>query len=119
VIEKHFTDDNSREGPDHGFAMNPRTWREMVQATRELEAALGDGVKRVEANEGETVVVQRRALRLRHALPSGHRLAPEDLEALRPCPPDAVDPRRMGAVVGRTLKTAKAEGDALRWTDLA
>ncbi|CAN7170125.1 N-acetylneuraminate synthase family protein [Phenylobacterium sp. LjRoot219] len=119
VIEKHFTDDNAREGPDHGFAMNPRTWREMVQAVRQLEAALGDGVKRVEANEGETVVVQRRALRLRAPLPTGHRLAPEDLEALRPCPPDAVDPRRLDAVVGRTLKAAKAAGDALRWTDLA
>jgi N-acetylneuraminate synthase len=51
VIEKHFTDDNTREGPDHGFAMNPRSWREMVQATRQLEAALGDGVKRVYPGE--------------------------------------------------------------------
>ena len=30
VIEKHFTDDNRRIGPDHSFAMNPRTWREMI-----------------------------------------------------------------------------------------
>jgi sialic acid synthase SpsE len=119
VIEKHFTDDNSREGPDHAFAMNPRTWREMVEATRQLEAALGDGVKRVETNEAETVVVQRRALRLRRAVPAGHRLAAEDLEALRPCPPDAVDPRGLDEVVGQSLRTAKAEGDALRWTDLA
>ena len=33
VIEKHFTDDNTREGPDHKFAMNPRTWEEMVVNT--------------------------------------------------------------------------------------
>ena len=47
VIEKHFTDDNNRVGPDHKFAMNPNTWKEMVLRTRELENALGDGIKRV------------------------------------------------------------------------
>jgi N-acetylneuraminate synthase len=119
VIEKHFTEDNARPGPDHAFAMNPRTWREMVRATSQLEAALGDGVKRVEANEQETVVVQRRALRLRADRAAGHVLAADDLEALRPCPADAVDPRGLEFVVGRRLKAAKVTGDALRWTDLA
>jgi sialic acid synthase SpsE len=119
VIEKHFTEDNARTGPDHGFAMNPLTWREMVRATRQLEAALGDGVKRVEANEQETIVVQRRALRLRHGLEAGRSIGPDDLEALRPCPADALDPRHLLSVLGRTLTTAKAAGDALRWTDLA
>jgi sialic acid synthase SpsE len=119
VVEKHFTDDNAREGPDHAFALNPRTWREMVDATRQLEAALGDGVKRVEANERDTVVVQRRALRVRADLPAGHSLTADDIEALRPCPPDAVDPRHQGALVGRVLSAAKAAGDAIRWTDLS
>ena len=41
VIEKHFTDDTGRTGPDHGFSMDGRTWREMVDRTRELENALG------------------------------------------------------------------------------
>ena len=41
VIEKHFTDDNRREGPDHPFSMNAQSWREMVDRTRELEFALG------------------------------------------------------------------------------
>ena len=63
VIEKHFTDNNDRIGPDHKFALNPKTWSEMVLATRELELALGDGIKRVEKNELETVVIQRQALR--------------------------------------------------------
>ena len=63
VIEKHFTDDNSRTGPDHKFAMNPRSWRDMVDRARELEAALGTGIKRIEENELDTVVVQRRSIR--------------------------------------------------------
>ena len=48
MIEKHFTDDTTRDGPDHAFSMNPHTWREMVCRTRELEYALGNGIKRVE-----------------------------------------------------------------------
>ena len=43
VIEKHFTDDTTRTGPDHPFSMTPQTWREMVDRTRELERALGFG----------------------------------------------------------------------------
>ena len=37
VIEKHFTDNNNLEGPDHKFSMNPHTWSEMVKDTRRLE----------------------------------------------------------------------------------
>ncbi len=40
VIEKHFTDDNDQEGPDHGFAMNPQTWRDMVDRSYELLVSL-------------------------------------------------------------------------------
>lgn len=119
VIEKHFTDDTSREGPDHSFALDRNTWRAMVEATRELELALGDGVKRIEANEVETVVIQRRALRAATALSAGTILREEHLVALRPCPADAVPPNALSQVIGRTLKVARDEGKELRWTDLA
>jgi N-acetylneuraminate synthase len=56
VVEKHFTDDTSRQGPDHGFSMDPTAWKDMVTAARQLELALGGADKRVEANEQETVV---------------------------------------------------------------
>ncbi len=118
AVEKHFTDDCSREGPDHGFAMDPRTWRDMVDRTRELEAALGEGVKRVEANEVETVVVQRRAVRAARALEAGTVLRREDLECLRPCPADAVSPERLADVIGSTLVNHLDRGSHLRWTDL-
>lgn len=36
IIEKHFTDDIKRVGPDHKFSMDPRSWSEMVERTREL-----------------------------------------------------------------------------------
>jgi N-acetylneuraminate synthase len=119
VIEKHFTDDNSRVGPDHHFAMNPKTWREMVDRTRELEYALGDGVKRVEENEKDTVVIQRRCLRAKGDLAAGQVLAESDLEPLRPCPPDALPPYEIDNVVGRKLAAPLKAGEHLKWTDLA
>lgn len=118
VIEKHFTDDNDRVGPDHSFALNPVTWRAMVDATRELEYALGDGVKRFEDNEAETVVVQRRAIRVKADLPAGHVLSADDLECLRPCPVDAVDPRHWDTILGQSLKTPKEAGEHLSWSDV-
>lgn len=118
VVEKHFTDDNSREGPDHAFALNPVTWRAMVDATRELELSLGDGIKRVEENERETVIIQRRALRLAQDLPAGTRIEERHLEALRPCPAGAVSPDRFADAVGRTLASDTARGRELLWRDL-
>ena len=51
LIEKHFTDNNDRNGPDHPFSMNPKTWREMIDRTRELELSLGSDTKKIEKNE--------------------------------------------------------------------
>lgn len=119
VIEKHFTDDNGREGPDHKFSLNPATWREMVEHSRELEMALGDGIKRVEDNELDTVVVQRRCLRFVRDMTAGAQLGASDLEALRPSPLGALEPYRLSGVVGKTLAKSKVAGDAIYPSDLA
>lgn len=119
MIEKHFTDDNGRDGPDHHFAMNPKSWRDMVLATRELESALGTGVKVVEGNERETAVLQRRSVRLAADLPAGARLTREHLTVLRPCPAGAIDPTHLDALPGRVLAKAVKSGETLQWTDLA
>lgn len=118
MIEKHFTDDISREGPDHGFSMDPITWREMVDRTRELELSLGDGIKKVEDNELETVVVQRRAMRATRKLKAGELIKNGDFIPLRPCPADAAPPSRMNAINGSTLKRDIEEGDYLRDSEL-
>jgi N-acetylneuraminate synthase len=119
VIEKHFTDDTQRVGPDHGFSMDPATWRTMVDDTRLLEAALGDGSKRVEANEQETIVLQRRCVRAARDLPAGTVLIRDDLEVLRPAPPEAVPAHEVGRVVGKVLTTSLAAGQDVRWGDLS
>ena len=118
AIEKHFTDDNNRKGPDHKFAMNPQSWREMVERTRELEAALGDGIKTVEDNEKDTVIIQRRSIRVKADVRAGDVLQSDMLEVLRPCPPDAFKPSDLPYVMGKKAKNDIKKGDCVRRSDL-
>jgi sialic acid synthase SpsE len=118
VIEKHFTDDTSRVGPDHSFSLDSGGWREMVDRTREIEQALGSPIKRVEANERETAILQRRSIRAAHDLPTGHRLERSDLTVLRPCPVDGLAPSKLDKVLGSTLVRSLSQGEHVRWTDL-
>ena len=118
VIEKHFTDDNRREGPDHPFSMTPSSWREMVDRTHELEYALGSPRKFVAQNEQDTVVVQRRCLRAAQDLEAGTVLRGDMLEALRPAPREGVVPFDVARVVGKKLRHDLPQGEFLKWTML-
>lgn len=118
MIEKHFTDDVKRVGPDHAFSMNPDSWREMVDRTRELENALGVGVKQVEDNEQETVVLQRRAIRMAINLTAGSILSHDHLTVLRPCPKDGLPPYRIDELIGKKIRRDINLGEHLRWIDL-
>jgi len=104
VVEKHFTDDVTHEGPDHHFSMTPTTWSDMVERTRELEAALGSGDKVIADNEQETVVIQRRGLRFARDMAAGEVIQGSDLVALRPATPGIITPDAVDSVVGKTLR---------------
>jgi len=118
VIEKHFTDDCTREGPDHPFSMDPDTWNEMVVRTRELEYALGSPDKKVEDNEKETVVVQRRCLRAARDLKAGDVLTREMIDVLRPATPGALLPFEIPAALGKKMLMDIPAGHELRWVDM-
>jgi len=118
VIEKHFTDNNAQEGPDHKFSMNPVTWRDMMDRARELELAMGDGIKRIEANEKESSIVQRRCLRVNKSLNKGDILSAEYLEALRPAPQGAILPYQLDNIIGKKLTKDLEMGEELTWEDL-
>ena len=118
VIEKHFTDDVTRTGPDHAFSMSPKAWKEMVERTRELENALGSGVKKIEGNESQTAILQRRAIRLVRDIVAGEVVQKEDLEVLRPCPVDGLPPHRMGEVLGKRVRHCLQRGQHLKMIDI-
>ena len=91
----------------------------MVNATRELERALGTGIKRVEENERETVVLQRRSVCAAGDLSAGTVLSKKHLTVLRPCPHDAIAPGKLHEIVGRKLAHALKAGEHVKWNDLA
>jgi sialic acid synthase SpsE len=116
VIEKHFTDDNTREGPDHAFAMNPETWAAMVESTRQVDHALGSADKFVAGNEQETIVIQRRCLRAARDIRAGETFSREMIDVLRPAPVEAIMPYDLDKVIGLKATADIAFGHELRWT---
>ena len=145
IIEKHYTMDNSLEGPDHGFSMNPKTWREMIDTTREveskinlqmsyeerlkiltpyidleeLEAALGDGIKKIEPNENDTFVLQRRGVCAGRGLKAGDVIKREDLFPLRPQLEGSLPPYRAGELIGKRLNGDKVFGEVILLADVS
>ena len=118
VIEKHFTDDNHREGPDHAFAMNPQSWADMVENTRQLERALGSGDKFVAENELQTVYLQRRCLRTARDLKAGEVITRDMIDILRPVAKGAILPDELDAVIGTKVLADMPAGKEICWTDL-
>jgi sialic acid synthase SpsE len=119
IIEKHFTDDNHRDGPDHPFSMTPSTWREMVDRTRELELAMGSSVKQIAKNEIDSVVVQRRSMRAARDLLKGHQLTRDDIAVLRPAPHGSLSPVFMSQILGNVLTSDVSAGSHFRPNDFA
>jgi sialic acid synthase SpsE len=118
VIERHFTDSNEREGPDHKFAMNPASWANMVEEARLLERALGSADKFVAGNEVQTAIIQRRCLRAARDIQAGEIFSREMIDVLRPASSGAIKPNEIPGVIGtRALHDLKF-GQELRWTDL-
>ena len=113
VIEKHFTDDNFRDGPDHPFSMTPVTFQEMVSRARELELALGDFSKSIQENERDTIILQRRCIRAKRDMVVGDIITSSDVEMQRPAPIGSISPNNMSFILGRTVKKHINEGEAV------
>ena len=118
VIERHFTDSNNREGPDHKFAMDPDKWARMVEETRLLERALGSSDKFIAENERETAVVQRRCLRAARDIKAGEVFTRDMIDVLRPSTIGAIKPDQIENIIGTKALIDMPPGKELRWTDL-
>lgn len=84
VIEKHFTINPDLIGPDHAHSMDPKSFKEMVSKIRLLEAARGDGIKKVEPSEKETRIIQRRGIWTIKPIKKGEMFTRKNIKALRP-----------------------------------
>lgn len=75
VIEKHFTLDRSLPGPDHKASLEPSELHAMVSAIRDVEQALGDGIKRPTVTESKNRSIARKSLVIERAVVAGEKLA--------------------------------------------
>ncbi len=118
VIERHFTDDNDREGPDHKFAMDPENWAEMVTQVRVLERALGSTDKFVTESEKETYVLQRRCLRAARDISLGEVITEDMVEPLRPAAEGAIMPWELENLIGKKAIIEMPFGMEFRWENI-
>ena len=90
----------------------------MVERTRELEYALGGTIKKVEENENETYILQRRCLRASKDLSEGTIITKEMIEILRPSPQKSIPPYELNNIVGKKLNKNIVQGSDFKWSDL-
>ena len=84
VIEKHFTLDKNVPGPDHKASLEPDELGRMVKNIRNIEIALGDGVKRVSESERKNIAIARKSIVARRNIQEGEILTEENLAVKRP-----------------------------------
>lgn len=113
VVEKHFTTDRTRPGPDHRFALEPDELGAMVRAIRDAQAALGDGVKRMAPAEADLYVTARRSLFAARAIPAGATVTDDDVAILRPG--TGIEVRDLPKVLGRTTRRRVEHHEPLSW----
>jgi N,N'-diacetyllegionaminate synthase len=99
AIEKHFTLDRNLAGPDHKASLEPDELRAMVDAIRNIDTALGDGVKMPTARELDNRTIARRSLVAARQIRAGEAFSDDNLVVKRPA--TGISPMRWDEVVGR------------------
>ena len=102
VIEKHFTLDRNLPGPDHKASLEPAELKAMVTAIRNIEMALGDGIKRLTPGEANNKPVARKSLVASKAIKEGEVFSAQNVAAKRPG--TGISPMRWDEVIGRVAQ---------------
>lgn len=102
VIEKHFTLDRNLPGPDHKASLEPQELKAMVTAIRNIETALGDGIKRLTPSEATNRPVARKSLVAARPIRAGEAFSEENLAAKRPG--TGISPMQWDSIIGRIAR---------------
>lgn len=116
AIEKHFTLDRNMKGPDHKASLEPDELKAMVKAIRNVEKAMGDGIKRPAKSEEETRNIARRSLVAKRDIKKGCVIRPADIAIKRPG--SGIPPEFKDMIKGmKAIKNIKADS-VIKWRDL-
>jgi N,N'-diacetyllegionaminate synthase len=116
VIEKHITLDKALPGPDHAASLDPEEFAFMVNQIREIEVALGDGIKAPKPSELPVRALVRRSISVARDVPQGTIVNGRDLVMLRPS--NGISPSAIDQVVGKIAARDLPAGKLLDWSDL-
>jgi N-acetylneuraminate synthase len=111
IIEKHFTLDRGLPGPDHAASLEPGELAEMVRVIRDVEAGLGDGVKRPSPTEAKNLPIARKSLVATQAIRAGEVFTPQNLGCKRPG--EGRSPFDYWSVLGTKAERTYEEDDAI------
>lgn len=114
VIEKHFTLDTNLPGPDHKASLEPQELTKMVKAIRDVEKAMGGGIKRPTKEEEENKKVARKSLIATRDIPAGTKLTEEMLVIKRPG--TGIEPKHLEKIIGATAKVDIKRNDRITWS---
>jgi N,N'-diacetyllegionaminate synthase len=119
VIEKHFTLDNSMEGPDHQFALEPDELNQMISSIRDTEIALGTTEKRVLDVENELYEKARRAIQSTKDIELGEQFTNTNTDILRPGEQQTgLAPKHYDTVLGKTASRDIQAGEGITKGDI-
>jgi len=110
VIEKHFTLDRNMEGPDHKASLEPDELKAMVKAIRNIEQAMGDGIKKPSPSESKNIVIARKSIVAARDIKKGELFSEKNITAKRPG--NGISPMKWDEVVG-TIATKDYKEDEL------
>ena len=102
IIEKHFTLDKTMEGPDHRASLEPNELKAMVTAIRNIENAMGDGVKELTESESKNIKIARKSIVASKNIKKGEIFTEENLTVKRPG--DGISPMNWDQVLGKIAK---------------
>lgn len=111
MVEKHFTLDKTMEGPDHKASLEPYELKAMVGAIRNIELALGSGIKKASASEAKNIAIARKSLVAKRAITKGEVFSAENLAAKRPG--TGISPMRWDDIIGQTAQRDYREDELL------
>jgi N,N'-diacetyllegionaminate synthase len=109
VIEKHFTLDRNMEGPDHKASLVPNELKEMVKAIRNIEKALGDGIKKASHSELKNRPIARKSIVASRDINKGEALSEENMAVKRPG--TGISPMEWDKVIGKKAKRSFTEDE--------
>lgn len=111
IIEKHFTLDKTLPGPDHMASIEPQELKKMVKAIRNIEMALGTGIKQVSSSERKNITIARKSIIAARNIKKGEVLTEDNITVKRPG--NGISPMKWDEVIGKIAKRDFVEDELI------